>query len=121
MSLSETNEYLNVMSTIEKLRVYKQVCLKIRSALVSGREDLVSPTCITKTFFEEEEEELNRPLSFTCLENGISREEVSTEVLREDENGCQPACPFIEEAEGWRVEYCEYKCQVRVLEKETQL
>ena len=106
------------MSTIEKLRVYKQVCLKIRSALVSGREDLVSPTCITKTFFEEEQNELNRPLSFTCLENGISREDVLTEVLRGEENGyhqpCSQPCSFVEEAEGWRVEYCEYKCQVRV-------
>ena len=111
------------MSTLEKLRVYKQVCLKIRSTLVSGREDVVSPTSITKKFFDSSDDGVNRrvPPCYS-VENGIDTEESDLDRSRKARSdskngGVSPRrhrCPFVEEAEGWRVEYCEYRCQVCV-------
>ena len=126
------------MATLEKLRVYKKVCLKIRSSLVSGREDLVSPTLVTRNFVEGFTASLNDPiLSKQSLDSKIREEEEEEE--RESRgyrssgsygNGASancggdgeggerrgwvpPQCPFIEPAEGWSTEYYETRCQVR--------
>ena len=128
------------MATLEKLRVYKQVCLKIRSSLVSGRDDLVSPTLVTRNFVEGFAASLNDPiLSKHTLERKIREEEEEEERERSEISGYRssssygngasancgggdrkaggegssPDCPFIEPAEGWSTEYYETRCQVR--------
>lgn len=125
------------MATLEKLRVYKQVCLKIRSSLVSGRDDLVSPTLVTRNFVEGFAASLNDPiLSKHTLERKIREEEERerSEISgyrssssygngasancgggdrKAGGEGSSPDCPFIEPAEGWSTEYYETRCQVR--------
>ena len=124
------------MATLEKLRVYKQVCLKIRSSLVSGRDDLVSPTLVTRNFVEGFTASLNDPiLSKHALERKIREEEERerSEISgyrssssygngasancggggNPKREGSPPECPFIESAEGWSTEYYETRCQVR--------
>lgn len=39
-------------SVLEELRVFKKVDQKIRSTLVSGREEMVSPTVVTRSFLD---------------------------------------------------------------------
>ena len=39
-------------SVLEELRVFKRVAQKIRSTLVSGREEMVSPTLISRSFLD---------------------------------------------------------------------
>ena len=39
-------------SVLEELRVFKRVAQKIRSTLVSGREEMVSPTVVTRSFLD---------------------------------------------------------------------
>lgn len=110
------------MATLEKLRVYKQVCLKIRSTLVSGRDDLVSPTLVTRNFAEGFATSLNdRILSEHSLdssvEDALGYEETSSYGNGASANAvkeCGPFCPFIEPAEGWSIEYSEKRCEVRV-------
>ena len=106
-------------NTMEKLRVYKQVCLKIRSTLVSGREDLVSPTLVTRNFVEGFTSSLNdRVLSEHALDQGEDSSMYTG--VNSFGNGasanstvdCGPVCPFIEQTEGWKVEYCEKRCEV---------
>lgn len=106
--------------TMDKLRVYKQVCLKIRSTLVSGREDLVSPTLVTRNFVEGFASSMNdRLLSdqamnrtdhtmYNATGNGASAKSADN-----GDCGNGPNCPFIEPAEGWTVEYSELICTVR--------
>ena len=104
--------------TMEKLRVYKQVCLKIRSTLVSGREDLVSPTLVTRNFVEGFASSLNDRL---LSEQAMNRGDTSVYGLANSHgNGAsancaaesRPVCPFIEPAEGWTIEYSETTCDV---------
>ena len=40
------------VSVLEELRVFKRVDQKIRSTLVSGREEMVSPTVVTRSFLD---------------------------------------------------------------------
>ena len=87
-------------NTMEKLRVYKQVCLKIRSTLVSGREDLVSPTLVTRNFVEGFTSSLNdRVLSEHALDQG---EDSSMYTGVNSTVDCGPVCPFIKQTEGWK-------------------
>lgn len=112
------------MAAMENLKVYKQVCMKIRTTLVSGREDLVSPTLVTRNFVE----------GFAkCLNDRILPEHSLTAEADESPlggyaeplygNGASanamdhctvPFCPFIEPAEGWEIEYSETRCEVRL-------
>ena len=109
--------------TMEKLRVYKQVCLKIRSTLVSGREDLVSPTLVTRNFVEGFASSLNDRL---LSEQAMNRGDTSVYGLANSHgNGAsancaaesRPVCPFIEPAEGWTIEYSETTCDVSKISK----
>ena len=43
------------VSVLEELRVFKRVDQKIRSTLVSGREEMVSPTVVTRSFLDSYE------------------------------------------------------------------
>lgn len=114
------------MATIDKLRVFKQVCLKIRSTLVSGREDLVSPTLVTRNFVEGFMTSLNdRVLPEHSLDSNAEEAARGYEEPASYGNGASansgkacgdPECPFIEPAEGWSIEYFENSCKVRACE-----
>ena len=104
--------------TMDRLRVYKQVCLKIRSTLVSGREDLVSPTLVTRNFVEGFASSLNDRL---LSEQAMNRTDQTVyNATNSFGNGASampadcvgPTCPFIIPAEGWSVEYSEVICSV---------
>lgn len=106
--------------TMDKLRVYKQVCLKIRSTLVSGREDLVSPTLVTRNFVEGFASSLNdRLLSEQAMNrtdqtvyNATSSFGNGASANSADEDCGGPTCPFIMPVDGWSVEYSEVICSV---------
>ena len=91
---------------VEQLRVYKQVCQKIRSILVSGRGDVVSPAAIGRTLIDTDR---LRPIP-------ILQESSSGAVSSADpsSDGRSDECPFVEQAEGWKVEYREAQCEVRL-------
>ena len=42
-------------SVLEELHVFKAVAHKIRSTLVSGREEMVSPTVVSRSFLDSYE------------------------------------------------------------------
>ena len=104
--------------TMDKLRVYKQVCLKIRSTLVSGREDLVSPTLVTRNFVEGFASSMNDRLLSEQAMDRSDRSVYSTTnsfgngASAKSADDCGPLCPFIEPAEGWSIEYSEVMCDV---------
>lgn len=87
-------------SVVEQLRVYKQVCRKIRSSLVAGREELVSPGVVSRSFMEI----LDKMAVAASTDSGIYPGEGSPARGNE--------CPFVEPAEGWSVEYGEKLCEV---------
>ena len=89
---------------VEQLRVYKQVCQTIRSILVSGRGDVVSPAAIGRTLIDVDR---LRPIPILQESNGAVSPADSSSDGRSDE------CPFVEQAEGWTVEYHEARCEVR--------
>ena len=92
--------------TIQTLRVYKDVCHRIRSALVAGRNEIVSPTTISKLLVKEslEKEEASLPNGEapSAESPGGAMEHTTTE----------DSCPFLEQAEGWTVEYSGAGCEV---------
>lgn len=118
------------MTSLDELRVYKSVCLKIRSTLVSGREDLVSPTIVTKNFLDGFVASLNEGdmVPNRSVETGeaVVMDAVSNgcpldgELKATEGNGTQNSCPFVESAPGWNVEYSEKRCEVSAITSTTK-
>jgi hypothetical protein len=89
---------------------------------VSGRDDLVSPTLVTRNFVEGFVTTLNdRILSEHSLDNGrvargLNYDETTSYGNGASANSAQAfggiECPFIEPAEGWSVEYYENNCKI---------
>ena len=111
------------MASLDELRVYKSVCLKIRSTLVSGREDLVSPTIVTKHFVDGFTASLNEggsipnrsvetgeAMVMDAIGNGCP---MDGDLESSEGNGSRNTCPFVESCPGWNVEYSEKRCEVR--------
>ena len=92
---------------VEQLRVYKQVCQKIRSILVSGRGDVVSPAAIGRTLIDMDR---LRPIPILQESNSSNGDVSSTDP---SSDGRSDECPFVEQAEGWTVEYREGQCEVQ--------
>lgn len=92
-------------SVLERLRVYKQVCRKIRSSLVAGREEVVSPSTICRSFLDSYENMAPATSTDSGIFPGDARESPQLPF--------QSDCPFVEAADGWTVEYCEKRCEVR--------
>ena len=88
---------------MEKLRVYKHVCQKIRSSLIAGREEVVSPGAVSRSFLEL----FDKIAPAASTDSGIYPGEGGDSPTRGSE------CPFVEAAEGWTVEYGEGRCEVR--------
>ena len=91
-------------SVLDRLRVYKQVCHKIRTSLVAGREEIVSPRTVSRSFLEFCDK--LEPASST--DSGI----FPGDGALGDSPARQTECPFIEAADGWNVEYSERQCEV---------
>ena len=89
-------------SILEQLRVYKQVCRKIRASLVAGREEVVSPTAVCRSFLDS----FGRMAPATSTDSGIFPGDARESAPRHTD------CPFVEAAEGWTVEYSEKFCEV---------
>lgn len=90
------------------LRVYKDVCHRIRSSLVAGRNDIVSPTTITRTLVKEKQEASCPNGAFIGEAPSAARSSDSADEHVSDEVNC----PFLEEAEGWTIEYSGGTCEV---------
>ena len=133
-------------SLLEDLRVFKRVEQKIRSTLVSGREDMVSPTVVTRSFIDSFEKmvpatslvryvcciscmvccHLLLALTFhsycvcdICFHNACCSQDsgISSGEREGSPNGHrQNECPFIEPADGWSVEYNHKNCEVSMCE-----
>lgn len=103
-SNNEGTEALNLCeesaTTIQNLRVFKEVCHRIRSSLLEGKNEIVSPTSISKVLVKE-----NVDKDSVSPSNGAhvgSKEGVAMEE----------SCPFLEPAEGWTIEYSAGGCEV---------
>ncbi len=101
---------------LEQLRLFRQVCQKIRSSLVAGREEIVSPTVVCRTFMDAFETEKTGESGST--DSGIFPGEAPSAecpggAARASSRAGQE-CPFIEAADGWTVEYYEKDCEVSV-------
>ncbi len=99
---------------LEQLRLFRQVCQKIRSSLVAGREEIVSPTVVCRTFMDAFETEKAGEVGST--DSGIFPGEAPSAdspggAARANSRGGQE-CPFIEAADGWSIEYFEKDCEV---------
>jgi len=106
------------MYILEQLKLFRQVCLKIRSSLVAGREEVVSPTAVCRTFMDAFEAEKAGESGST--DSGIfpgseapSAESAGGASRSNSRNGTD--CPFIEHADGWSVEYYEKDCEVTMI------
>lgn len=114
---------------IEKLRVYKQVCQKVRSSLVAGRDEIVSPTTFMESLVECNSSKVLVGSSGS-IDSGIFPGEApaadsprgAPKAERSSSrnsnnggggNGSSNECRFIETAEGWTIEYNEKCCEVR--------
>ena len=115
---------------LEKLRVYKQVCQKIRSSLVAGRDEIVSPSSFLDALVESDSKKLVG--SSGSIDSGIfPGEGPSADGSRGVPKGERSAsrssngstngggeCRFVEPAEGWTIEYSDKWCEVRERERE---
>lgn len=95
-------------STVETLRVYKDVCHRIRSSLIAGTNEIVSPTTISRTLVKEslQKQDVSCPSSDEAPSAVSPGGTMEHTVLEE-------SCPFLEGAEGWSIEYSGGGCQVR--------
>lgn len=94
-------------STVQSLRVYKEVCTRIRSSLLAGRNDVVSPTTVSRELVKDTADKLGG----SCQNgNGAFLEEASSAM--EPESGSEASCAFVEPAEGWTIEYGGSWCEV---------
>lgn len=107
---------------VEKLRVYKQVCLKVRSSLVAGRDEIVSPA----SFLESLVVESSAPKlvsSSGSIDSGIFPGEAPAAECPKGARNAERAgsrnsneggdeCRFVEAADGWTIEYNEKCCEV---------
>ncbi len=99
---------------LEQLKLFRQVCQKIRSSLVAGREEVVSPTVVCRTFMDAYETEKAGESGST--DSGIfpgeapSAESPGGAARSSSRSGQE--CPFVESAEGWSIEYFEKDCEV---------
>lgn len=105
----------NSQNVLEQLRLFKQVSQKIRTSLVAGREEIVSPTVVWKTFMDAFD--LDRTGESGSTDSGIfpgeapSADSPGGAVRSSSRNGRE--CPFIEPVDGWSVEYYENReCEV---------
>ncbi len=89
-------------SVLDRLRVYKQVCQKICTSLVAGREEVVSPTTVSRSFLDS----LEQLAPATSTDSGIFAGDGVSVV------GERGGCPFVEPADGWSIEYSEKRCEV---------
>lgn len=93
-------------STIQSLRVFKGVCIKIRNSLLAGSNEVVSPTAVSRELIKANADKL----SGSCP-NGIGvlkKEEASSAM----ETGREASFSFLEPAEGWTIEYGGSWCEV---------
>ena len=105
---------------LEKLRVYKQVCQKVRSSLVAGRDEIVSPTAILDALTESSSKKLVG--SSGSIDSGIFPGEApaadsprgapkAERSSSRNSNGGE--CRFVEPADGWTIECSDKCCEVR--------
>ena len=110
---------------LEKLRVYKQVCHKVRSSLVAGRDEIVSPNAFLESLIESNSKKLVG--SSGSIDSGIfpgeapaadspkgapKAERSASRSSNGSANGAGE-CRFVEPAEGWTIEYSDKWCEVR--------
>ena len=110
---------------LEKLRVYKQVCQKVRSSLVAGRDEIVSPSAFLEALVESNSKKLVG--SSGSIDSGIFPGEApaadspkgapkAERSASRNSNGSGNGggeCRFVEPAEGWTIEYSDKWCEVR--------
>jgi hypothetical protein len=70
---------------------------------LAGRNEIVSPTTITKALVKETQGQGEAP---SAESPGGALEHTATEEV---------LCPFLETAEGWSIEYSGGSCQVYIL------
>lgn len=96
-------------STIQSLTVYKDVCTRVRNSLLAGRNEIVSPTTVTRELVKDAA--ARQGDSAVQNGNGALQEEASSAMDSEPER--DKSCPFLEPAEGWTIEYGGTWCEVR--------
>ena len=101
-------------ATIQHLRVYKEVCHKLRSSLVDASNEIVSPTTISRALVKESMEKQ----SVSCPNGAFLGEAPSANCPggAMEYGTAGDSCPFLEAAEGWIIEYSKSECQVCYLE-----
>lgn len=96
-------------TNVQTLRVYKDVCHRIRSSLVAGRNEIVSPTTISKSLVKE-----NLQKQAVSFPNGEAPSAESPGGAMEH-TVAEESCPFLEAAEGWAIEYSGGGCEVSLI------
>lgn len=104
---TSTSEVLSETDTVQTLRVYKEVCHRIRSSLVAGRNEIVSPTTISRTLVKEMVQKEEEEVSVSCSNGEAPSAESPGGAMAAEES-----CPFLEPAEGWSIEYSGGGCEV---------
>ena len=102
-------------STIQKLSVFKDVCTRIRSSLLAGRNEIISPGTLSENLIKAAA--ASRQKDYSACQNGASEshEENSPGGMAMDAEPSEArdrGCSFLEPAEGWTVEYGGSWCEV---------
>lgn len=90
--------------TIQSLRVYKDVCHRIRNSLVAGRNEIVSPTTISRLLVKEKRDVSSDEAPSAESPGGAMEHSTTSEE----------SCPFLEAAEGWTIEFSGGGCEVSI-------
>lgn len=90
-------------STVRSLQVFKDVCHKVRTSLLAGKNEIVSPTTITRALVSERQDVSCQDGEAPSAESPVSAMEHTT---------TEESCPFLEAAEGWSIEYSGSGCEV---------
>ena len=98
-----TNGQADGESTIQSLQVFKDVCHKVRTSLLAGKDEIISPTTITRALVSERQD-------VSCQDGEAPSAESPVNAM--EHTATEESCPFLEAAEGWTVEYSGTGCEV---------
>ncbi len=98
-------------STLQSLSVFKDVCTRIRSSLLAGRNEVISPATLSRELIKDAAAGRGDTATTSSQTgNGIVTGETSDTSAMEA--GPVEACPFLEPADGWSIEYGGAWCEV---------
>lgn len=100
-----TNGHADGECTVQSLKVFKDVCHRVRTSLLAGKDEIISPTTITRALVSERQ-------YLSCQDGEAPSAESPVGAM--EHTATEESCPFLEAADGWAIEYSGSGCEVHL-------